>query len=414
VARVEPTAAANRIVYRRGAFEEWYVNGPLGLEQGFTVADPPHEGAAACRPAPAGSGGCGARAPLVFELAMTGGLRGEVEDGGRALALHGPDGAAVLRFAGVGAWDRDGRELRAWLERREGVVQLRVDDAGARYPIIVDPFLQSAKLTASDGAAHDELGWSVAASGDTVVLGAPGDPSGPGAAYVFAKPVTGWATMTESFKLTASDGAADDRFGWSVAVSGDTIVVGAPRDDLGIQTDAGSAYVFVMSMGTPVQVAKLTASDSLTDKRFGESVAIDGDTVVAGARGDTSGRGAAYVFVKPAGGWVSGTQTAKLTASDGVANDGLGFAVAVSGDTVVAGAPFDDIGTATQRGSAYVFVKPVMGWATGTQTAKLTASGGVGGDLFGASVAIAGDTAVVGAPSVGDGRGAVGRVAIIV
>ena len=187
-------------------------------------------------------------------------------------------------------------------------------------------------------------------------------------------------------------------------MSGDTVVVGAQLDDVGANADQGSAYVFVKPGGgwaSATQTAKLTASDGAAGDRFGESVDVSGDTVVVGARWDDVGanadQGSAYVFVKPGGGWASGTQSAKLTASDGAVSDELGFSVDVSGDTIVAGAGFDDVGANADQGSAYVFVKPGGGWANGTQTAKLTASDGAAGDDFGRSVAVSGDTVVVGA-----------------
>ena len=189
--------------------------------------------------------------------------------------------------------------------------------------------------------------------------------------------------MTQTAKLTASDGAASDYFGYSVAISGDTVVVGAYYDDIGANTDQGSAYVFVKpesGWADMTQTAKLTASDGAASDYFGSSVAISGDTVVVGAYYDDIGanadQGSAYVFVKPASGWADMTQTAKLTASDGAADDYFGNSVAISGDTVVVGAYDDDIGSNTDQGSAYVFVKPANGWADMTQTAKLTASDG--------------------------------------
>ncbi|MGH3083070.1 MAG: FG-GAP repeat protein [Gaiellaceae bacterium] len=132
-----------------------------------------------------------------------------------AVALVGAGGVASLRYRGLLATDALGRELPAWLELEGGTLLVRVDDAGARYPLTIDPFLEQAKLTASDGAADEELGRSISVSGDTVGVGAPFDDTGAntdhGSAYVFVKPQTGWASATETAKLTASDGAAGDR-----------------------------------------------------------------------------------------------------------------------------------------------------------------------------------------------------------
>ena len=190
-------------------------------------------------------------------------------------------------------------------------------------------------------------------------------------------------------------------------MSGDTVVAGAQLDDIGANVDQGSAYVFVKPIGgwtgVLTESAKLTASDPAEANpfgdAFGESVAVDGDTVVVGAPGgvaSTGGQkfGAAYVFVKPAAGWAGAlTESAKLTASDGA----LRFvvtSVAISGDTVVE-AGLEPL----LEGAGYVFVKPAGGWAgVLTENFKLTASDGAGGDFFGSSVAVAGDTVLAGAP----------------
>jgi len=150
----------------------------------------------------------------------------------------------------------------------------------------------------------------------------------------------------EVAKLTASDAAADDLFGRSVSISGDTAIVGAVFDDDACPTDpdcnSGSAYVFVKNGATWTRTAKLTASDAAADDFFGDSVSISGDTAIVGApRDDDAGSfsGSAYVFVKNGATW---TQQAKLTASDAAVNDFFGFSVSISGDTAIVGAFFDD------------------------------------------------------------------------
>ena len=264
---------------------------------------------------------------------------------------------------------------------------------------------ETAKLTASHGAANDKFGISVAVDGDTVVVGAYWDDDqggDSGSVYVFTKATDSvWADATETVKLTASDGAIDDNFGYSVALDGDTMAVSAVQDD-----NSGAAYVFTRQGGVWSQVAKLTAFDRTADDYFGSSVAVeengdgDGDTVVVGASQDDdkgSNSGSAYVFTEPASGvWDDATETAKLTASDGVADDKFGTSVSMNGATVVVGATQDaDMGS--KPGLAYVFTKPGTGWATATETAKLTASDGAAYDEFGISVAIDGGTVVVGA-----------------
>ncbi len=193
----------------------------------------------------------------------------------------------------------------------------------------------------------------------------------------------------------ASDGAAFDIFGSSVSVRGRTALVGAEWDDDN-GGDSGSAYVYVRSGSTWTEQAKLTASDGAAADYFGRSVSVSGETTVVGAPGSL--RGSAYVFVRsgspPGSTW---SQQAKLTASDGAADDRFGRSVSVSGDTAVVGAVFDN-DNGSESGSAYVFVRsgspPGSTWS---EQAKLTASDGAADDSFGFSVSVDADTAVVGA-----------------
>jgi hypothetical protein len=262
-----------------------------------------------------------------------------------------------------------------------------------------------AKLTASDSLPNDSVGQSVAISGDTIVVATPGAPVGnflPGVAYVFVKPQNGWSgRLQEAAKLISSDGRNFDSFGVSVSISGDTVVVGAYEHDIGGEEDQGAAYVFVKPpggwSGQLTETAKLVASDGQGVDRFGTGVAIVGDTIVVGAPDndlDFLGQGSIYVFVKPPGGW-SGTlsETATLAASEPIQDDGLGGAVAMSEDTIVASA-----GAGLPQGGAYVFVEPPNGWAGEVnEAAKLTPSDWIAFDAFGSDVAINGDTIVVGA-----------------
>ncbi len=399
-----PRASANRVEYRRGTLTEWYLNGPIGMEQGFTVAKPP---------------GHANGQPLTIALALSGDFVASLEPGGTALQLTRRD-APALRYGGLSAYDATGQELPAWLELQgESALLLRVEDTHARYPLTIDPFVQQAKLTASDGATGDKFGRGVAIDGDTVVVGAPyaqvGANAFQGAAYVFVKPATGWATTsTFNAKLTASDGAANDFFADHVAISGDTVVIGADAT-IGANPLQSVAYVFVKPATgwatTSTFDARLTSADGALPVFLGNSVSISGDTVVLGTSsiqiGGNPSQGAAYVFVKPATGWATtSTFDARLTALDGAANDGLGSSVAISGDTVVASAPGAQIGTNASQGAVYVFVKPSTGWTTTSVfDAKLTASDGAAGDMLGGlgkpfpDVGISGDTVVVGTAS---------------
>jgi hypothetical protein len=251
--------------------------------------------------------------------------------------------------------------------------------------------IEDKKLLASDGAGGDDFGYSVSMSEDYVVIGAPFDDilyPNQGAAYVFVRSGTGW---TQQAKLTAFDGGANDQFGYSVSISGDYAVIGAYGDDTPF-TNQGSAYVFVRSGTTWAQQIKLIASDGADNDRFGNSVSISGDYVVVGSNGDDSNKGSAYVFVRSASTW---SQQAKLTASDGGAGDYFGNSVSISGDYVVIGAYLDDLGLNINQGSVYVFARSFNTWPF---QVKLTDSAGAASDNFGSSVSISGDYVIIGAP----------------
>jgi nucleoside-specific outer membrane channel protein Tsx len=245
---------------------------------------------------------------------------------------------------------------------------------------------QVAELEGSDTVTGDEFGWSVAVSGTTVVVGS--DHGNTGQVYVFTKTASGWKQVAE---LEGSDTVTGDEFGWSVAVSGKTVVVGAESH----AASAGRAYVFTKTASGWKQVSELEGADTVAGDTFGSSVAISGTSVVVGAYAHAKNAGRAYVFTKTASGW---TQAAELKGSDTVANDNFGGSVAISGTTAVVGAWLH----AKHAGRAYVFTKTVSGW---TQAAELKGSDTVAGDLFGSSVAISGTTAIVSAAGHADTAG---------
>ena len=236
----------------------------------------------------------------------------------------------------------------------------------------------------------------MAVAGDTVVVGAHLDDvsanGNQGSAYVFTPNGGVW---TQQQQLNGTGGATDDRFGTSVAVTGDTALVGTPFDDIGANTDQGSAYLFTRTDGVWTQQPQLNAGDGAAGDRFGTSVAVFGDTALVGANlndiGANNNQGSAYVYTRSAGVW---TQQQQLTAAAGAANDLFGVSVAVSDDTAVVGAYTDLVGANADQGSAAVFTRTGSMW---TQQQQLTATGGAASDLFGVSVAVSGDTAVVGA-----------------
>src|SRR5579872_1016369 len=262
--------------------------------------------------------------------------------------------------------------------------------------------LPVAVLTPSDGLGTDAFGTSVAINGDTIVVGDPPfsgcNNCNPGRSYVYVKPAGGWSgNLNQTAELTASDSISGALLGSSVSISGNTVVVGAPGQG------PGAAYVYVEPTNgwvNAAQTAELTALSPAGNENLGASVSISNKTVVAGApnaSGITAQTGAAYIYVRPAAGWTNMTQTAKLTASDGVSFDQLGFSVAINGGTVVAGAPAAS-GVNSHTGAAYVFTEPAAGWKNETQSAKLTAPDGVTGDYLGAAVALLPGTAAAGAP----------------
>ena len=453
-ARVQ--TARNRVTYGYGDVSQWWSNGPLGFEQGLTVGHAPA----------AGSG------PLTFGFSVSGSLHARLT--GHTVQFVDAAGRVVLRYGDLSATDARGRTLPSSLSVRGDRLFLKVNAAGARYPIGADPLVQAAQLTATDGAVSDSFGQSVAvsANGSTVAIGANGATIGAnasqGAVYVFTAPASGWAHATQVAKLTASDGAADDGLGSAVAISADgtTIAAGAPLATNGTTTagaSSGRVYVFTEpsgGWGAPESApAELTESKLFADALLGTSVAFSGtsvvagapiansfagqvdvfnrpssgtwasetasavltagdaggsaigdavaatsNTIVAGAAAANSGEGDAFVFTT-SGAWATtSTETATLTPSDGAVGDGVGSAVAISGSTIVVGAPSHN-----SNGAVYVFVVPSGGYATGatpSETAELTASNGASGDALGSSVATNGSTIFAGAPAAAVGSNA--------
>lgn len=265
---------------------------------------------------------------------------------------------------------------------------------------------QLAELTRASGQSQDLLGVSVAISGNTVVAGVPNASIAfayQGAACVFVKPATGWTNMTQTAELYPSDPSTEAAFGSSVAISGDTIVVGSPNAAIDGVPGHGAVYVFVKPKSgwtNMAQTAEFIAPVNISNisMGFGGSVAISGNTIVVGAPSyGTNNQGTAYVFVKPANGWQNtyGTYTAQLSASDlgGTSYDNFGQSVAISGNTIVIGEP----NNGSTLSGAYLYVQPTGGWVDTTETAKLTSSNGILGDGFGVSVSVSGNTALVGA-----------------
>ena len=399
---------------------EWWINQDTGLEQWFQVGR---------RPA-----GLSPEQPLTVEMAIHGNLHGTMA--GEAIAFIDDAGTTLFTYDRLKVWDASGRALPARMGVENRTLTLTVIDTGAVYPLTIDPVVAvpGAYLKAHNADAFDRFGSAVAVDGDTVVVGAPfedgnattvdGDAGNntaadTGAAYVFVRDADTW---TQQAYLKAHNAGAFDQFGSAVAVAGDTVVVGAYTEDGNATavdgdatnndaTDAGAAYVFVRDDTTWAQQGYLKAHNAGTDDQFGISVAVDGDTVVVGAfledgnattgngdagNNDAHRAGAAYVFVRDADTW---TQQAYLKAHNAGAGDRFGRSVAVDGDTVVVGAYLEDgdagNNAANDAGAAYVFVRGDTTW---TQQAYLKADSTGAGDRFGIAVALDGDTVVIGAP----------------
>jgi len=385
------SATGNRVEIKRGnGFTEWFVNSNRGIEQGFTLSAPPES---------ASRDPQSAIEPLRLRLAVSGALQATVNEAGSAATFSREADNVLLSYNKLFVTDAKGRSLAARLRLTGSELVIEVDDEKADYPLTIDPLLREVtRLTANDGSSNDLLGRSVAISGNIVIVGAANNFVQLGAAYVFVKSGTTWSQQA---KLIPSDGTFGDEFGYSVAINGDTLVVASPFSTVGGNDNQGSAYVFVRSGTTWTEQQKLTASNGAAFDQYGIAVSISGDTIIVGARfadvGANSGQGSAYVYVRSGTTW---TEQAILSAADGYTNQRFGDAVALNGDTVVVGARFDNVGGNTDRGSAYVFVRSGATW---TQQAKLTASDGSANDEFGISVGISGDTVVVGAHFNDDG-----------
>ncbi len=296
--------------------------------------------------------------------------------------LTASDAAAGANFGQSVSINEDTIVVGAWLASHSGD-----STAGAAY--VFNRFTgwsQQQKLTASDADSGDYFGQAVAINGNTIAVGAIGNSNDQGAAYIFEQSGTLWI---EQAKLTASDSTAGDYFGYAIAIDGDYVVVGARYDDDGA-TDSGSAYVFYRSGTNWTQQAKLTASDAAASDELGVSVAIQGDIVVIGSYQPGGADGAAYVFERSDSTW---SQQAKLTASDSFVNDKFGISVAIHGDYIMVGSRLDD-DEGDDSGSAYLFKRNGTSW---TEEAKLTASDGIGGEWFGWAVSIDQYAAVIGA-----------------
>ncbi len=374
-------------------------------------------------------------APLRLQMRVAGDLLPVRQGEGILFLEH--TGAPAFTYDKLHAWDAVGRVLPAQLELAGGTLSIVVDDSAATYPVTIDPILQQAYLKANNVGPNDQYGYSVAISGNTIAVGAPGEDSSAttvngnggdnsaadaGAVYVYTSSSNQWSLQAY---IKAANAQAGDQFGYAVALAGDTLVVGAPGEDSSnsaLPADnsapgAGAAYVFVRGGPTWSQAAYLKANNAGTDDGFGTSVAADTAVIAVGAPyedgaggnpadNSAADAGAAYVYQGSGAQWM---QAGYLKASNLDPGDRFGWSVGAIQQAVVVGAPYEDSivtgvnsypydNSATDAGAAYIF-DSTAGWA---QQAYLKATNTGAGDLFGWSVAVAsggdGFSAVVGAP----------------
>jgi len=420
VGSVEPELErSNRVAYVHEGTTEWYVNGPLGLEQGFSIAR-----------APASAG------PLTLAIDVSGASRVALAADGQSALLRDAAGGE-LRYGGLSAKDAGGQALRTWMTIDGQLLLLHVDARGARFPLVVDPMVEaepeqkldagSEKLSAGssgDPAERSRFGWSVALSGegDTALVGAPSEDEGVGAAWIFTRSASGWIqqgaklTMPQSALVGAScsDEPEDEgvgegevhpcHFGRSVALSadGNTAVIGAPRE----HGNTGAVWIFTRAgadwTGSELSSPELSGSEPASRGRFGVSVAVsaDGGTLAVGAPRFDGGR--VWTFTRSGSSWspLGGPLTG--AGEEGQGLFGQSVALSADGQALLAGAPSES----EQRGAAWGFKRSGSGWEE--QGPKLTGGAPSPEAHFGSNVALSGDgsTAAVGARGADNGNGA--------
>jgi hypothetical protein len=432
---VRPVAAAtlhadaNRIAYERGPLTEWYVNDERGLEQGFTLASPPSL-----------RGQGWSEGDLILELALSGDLTPNLSDDGSAIEFTTLGGVRVLRYSDLHAYDATGRPLLAQMRLVTAhAIHITVDDAGARYPITVDPMATGPNWTAEGNQAGASFGYSVGTAGDVdgdgyddVIVGASWYDNGQtdeGRAFVYHGSAAGLSTTAD---WTAEGNQTDVHFGTSVGTAGDVdgdgyddVIVGTPGYANG-ETDEGRAFVYHGSASGLSATPAWTAESNQAGARFGYSVGTAGDVdgdgysdVIVGAYGYTNGEtaeGAAFVYHGSASGL---SATPDWTAESNQANAWFGYSVGTAGD--VNGDGYDDVivgaryyaNGQTNEGRAFVYHGSATGLST---TADWTAESNQASAGFGVSVKTAGDVngdgysdVIVGAAGYDNGEANEGR-----
>jgi hypothetical protein len=407
---VAPRAASNRVSYRYPGLEAWYVNGPYGLEQGFTVARAPSS---------ASSGGL-----YTVELALGGTVSAPLTTGGTTLMLRSQSGGTI-RYGGLRSFDANHKSLPSWLSFSDGTLALHVQTGGAHFPVTIDPVLAEEGLIIELGEAEGEapekpsFGRSVALSSDgtTALVGAPDGVAHTGAAWVFHREGAVWSQQGKklSVAVPGEEGGCEEgneegeavscAFGRSVALSGDgnTALIGAPRGG----TKPGVAWIFNRSGGVwTKEETPLVGPEETGQQNFGFSVSLslDGNHALIGAPIEHGGRGEAYLFERLAPGSPWSKEGTPLI-SEGQGSSGkFGYSVALSedGQKAIVGAPLD-----AHKGTAFIFEHQGNEWPQ--VAGPLTGKEESGEARFGESVAMSGDgsTVMVAAPKDSNKLGAV-------
>jgi hypothetical protein len=394
---VVPQGSRNRVSYSHGGgLREWYANGPLGVEQGFTLAHAPtsvHSGEV-----------------LSLSMAVAGNARASLSMHAKSIVFR--HGDSEIRYGGLLATDAGGRSLRSWLALDRRVLQIHVDTRGAHYPVQIDPLMQQGpKLTGKEQDGGSNLGQSVAisADGNTALVGGPSDEEGGetlvGAAWVFTRSGSTWTQQGP--KLRGGGRVGEGQFGISVALSanGNTALIGGIND-----ANVGAAWVFTRSGSTWTQQGpKLTGGGEETGNgRFGKSVALsaDGNTALVGAYFDNGDTGAAFAFKRSGSAWSHEGEKIIGAGEEGFAQFGLSAALSADGRTALIGGPADEGSTKeTMAGAAWAFTNAGGSWTQ--QGPKLTSGGAKGAGELGTSVTLStdGNTALIGAPADGTAGG---------
>jgi hypothetical protein len=386
------TAHGNRVTLTRPGIREWYAAGPLGVEQGFMLAH---------RPAGATAQG------VTLALTVNGSLRAQAA--GSDVNFVGSRGAVAARYGGLTAIDADHHKLPSALSVKNGRVLITVNDRGANYPIAVDPLVQQGgKIVGNDlqtNGSGSQFGKSLAisADGNIALIGGWTDNSSVGAVWVFTRSGGVWTQLGSKIVPTDETPGTSAQFGTSVALSqdGSTALIGGDLDNNNV--GSGAAWVYVRSGSGYAEQRMLTGTGLTGADRFGESVALssDGNTALIGGPGNTGAAttqsgGAAWVFVRPAGGTTWTLQGSKISPAIGPADNSSAFGSAVAlssdGNTALIGGPEDGPGS----GAVWVYTRAGNTWSPQHELLPNPSSLA----QFGSAVALSsgGNTALVGGP----------------